>query len=453
MAEDQYTAAGTGGFGGYLRHAWNAFRNKDPIYQDVGRASEPGSTGYYPGYLSYMYPDHRRLSASTDRTLITAIYNRIATDVSMANIRHVRTDENHMFKEEISSGLNNVLTTEANIDQTGRAFVMDFVLSMLDEGVVAAVPIDTSVNPNVAGSFDILSMRVGKVVGWKPNSVSLEVYNERLGRREMIEMAKGSVALVENPFYHVMNEPSSVLKRLTRKLALLDAIDDDISNKKMDVIVQLPYVIKNQSKREQAEERRRQLEEQLENSKLGVGYIDGTERVIQLNRPLENNLMPQIEYLTSMLYSQLGLTPEIMNGTADESVMMNYYKRTIDVILQAICDEFERKFLTKTARTQRQAIQFYREPFSLTPTSTIADIADKFTRNEILSPNEVRGIVGFMPSSDEAANELRNRNISQSGAEPSSFATTGGGGDDGAGDVEYTTDENGMVSLMDLLVE
>lgn len=451
MSEDRYIAAEPSGFGSYLKHAWNAFRNKDPIYQDVGRASEPGSASYYPGYLSYLYPDHRRLSMTTDKTLITAIYNRIAVDCAMADIKHVRVDDNDTFKEELNTGLNNVLTTEANMDQTGRAFVLDMVLSMFDEGVVAGVPIATSSNPNLGSSFDIYSMRVGKIVGWKPYSVSVEVYNERLGRREMLEMAKSAVAIVENPFYHVMNEPNSVLKRLTRKLSLLDTIDDDISKKKMDVIIQLPYVVKNKTKREQAEERRIQLEEQLENSKLGVGYIDGTERVIQLNRPLENNLMPQIEYLTSMLYSQLGLTPEIMNGTADESVMLNYYKRTIDVILQAICDEFERKFLSKTARTQHQAIKFYRDPFSLTPTSMIADIADKFTRNEILSPNEVRGVVGFMPSADEAANELRNRNISQSGAGPSSFATTGGGGDDEAGKVGYTLDENGMVSLTDLL--
>ena len=453
MSEEHYTGSASSGFGSYLRHAWNAFRNKDPIYQDIGRPSEPASTGYYPGHLSYISPDHRRLSMTTDRTLITAIYNRIATDCAMANFRHVKTDENGMFKEEMKSGLNQVLTCSANMDQTGRAFIMDFVISMLDEGVVAAVPIDTNINPNTGLTVDIQSMRVGKITGWKPYSVSLEVYNERLGRREMIEMAKSAVAIVENPFYHVMNEPNSVLKRLTRKLSVLDSIDDDLTSKKMDVIIQLPYVVKNKTKQEQAEERRKQLEEQLENSKLGVGYIDGTERITQLNRPLENNLMPQIEYLTSMLYSQLGLTPEIMNGTADESVMMNYYKRTVDVILQAICDEFERKFLSKTARTQHQAIQFYREPFSLTPTSMIADIADKFTRNEILSPNEVRGIVGFMPSNDEAANELRNRNINQSGAEPGSFAATGEGGDDGAGNVEWEVDENGEVTLTDLLAK
>lgn len=432
MPDETYN--GSDGFGSYLRHAWNLFRNKDPIYQDVGAQSTayvrtPG--GFYTGHVSYLHPDHRRLSFGTDRTLASAIYNRIATDTAMANIRHVRTNANGMFREEIKSGLNNVLTCEANKDQTGRAFIMDFVISMLDEGVVAGVPVDTSVNPNNMSSFDILTMRVGKIVQWEPDVVQIEVYNDRIGRRELVKMAKSSVAIVENPFYHVMNEPNSTLKRLTRKLSLLDSIDDDIGKKKLDLIIQLPYVVKNKTKQEQAEERRLQLEDQLEKSKLGVGYIDGTERVIQLNRSLENNLMSQIEYLTSMLYSQLGITEEIMNGTADESVMMNYYKRTIDVILQAICDEFERKFLTKTARTQRQAIQFYREPFSLTPTTTIADIADKFTRNEILSPNEVRSIVGFMPSEDDAANELRNRNINQaSDAGPVSFAKAGEGGED-----------------------
>lgn len=422
MSEQDYRAAETGSFGGYLKHAWNVFRNKDPIYQDIGDSGNEQRGFYGPGTISYANPDHRRLSPWTDKTIAAAIYNRIATDAASANIRHVRTDRNGMFREELKSGLNNVLRCEANKDQTGRAFVLDLVLSMLDEGVVAGVPVDTSINPNMENSFDVLTMRVGKITQWEPDAVQLEVYNDRLGRRELVKMAKSAVAIIENPFYHVMNEPNSTLKRLGRKLALMDSIDDDLGKKKMDIIVQLPYVVKNKTKQEQAEERRKQLEDQLERSKLGVGYIDGTERVIQLNRSLENNLMGEVEYLTSMLYSQLGMTPDIMNGTAPESVMMNYYKRTIDVILQAICDEFERKFLTKTARSQNQAIQFYREPFSLTSSTTIAEIADKFTRNEILSPNEVRGIVGFMPSSDEAANELRNRNINQSGEAASSFA-------------------------------
>lgn len=433
MPENAYTADDLT-FSARLKHAWNVFRNKDPIYSDVTDPKRSGEySEYIPGYLTTTRPDRKKLSPNVDRTIITAIYNRLAVDTCIANMRHIRTDENGMFKEELKTGLNNILTVEANKDQTARAFMMDFVLSMLDEGVVAGVPIDTSVSAIDGGTFDILTMRTGKIVNWEPDHVRLEVYNDRTGRKEYVRMPKSSVAIVENPFYNVMNEPNSTLKRLAHKLSIMDTIDDRIGSKKLDLIIQLPYVVKNKTKQEQAEERRKLLEAQLENSQLGVGYIDGTERIVQLNRPLENNLMGQVEYLTSMLYGQLGLTAEIMNGTASEDVMMNYYKRTIDVILRAITEEFERKFLTKTARTQRQAIQFYREPFSLTPTSMIADIADKFTRNEILSPNEVRSIVGFTPSSDEAANELRNRNISQSNdGQALPFAMAGGGGD-GAG--------------------
>ena len=402
-------------FRSYLKHAWNAFNNRDPI---TGVPTNPypreGYTDYSPGFTSSQYPDRRRFSPGTDRTLAAAIYSRIATDAAQANFRHVRVDENGTFREELKTGLNSILTVEANKDQTARAFMLDFIISILDEGVAAAVPVDTTFDPYLTNSYDILSMRTGKIIGWQPDRVQVQLYNDRTGNREQLWLDKRTIAIVENPFYNVMNEPNSTLRRLTRKLALLDSIDDSIASKKLDLIIQLPYVVKNKTKQEQADERRRQLEEQLEKSKLGVGYIDGTERVIQLNRSLENNLMSQVEYLTSMLYSQLGITAEIMNGTANESTMMNYYKRTIDVILQAIVDEYKRKFLTKTARTQGQSIQFYRDPFSLTPTTVIADIADKFTRNEILSPNELRGVVGFMPSSDEAANELRNRNISQS---------------------------------------
>lgn len=402
-------------FRSYLKNAWNVFNNRDPIVGAITNRS-PNDTyvDYAPGFTSSYHPDHRKFSPGIDRTLAAAIYSRIATDAAQANFRHVRVDENGTFREELKTGLNSILTVEANKDQTARAFMLDFIISILDEGVAAAVPIDTSVNPYATNSYDILSMRTGRIMGWQPDRVQVQVYNDRTGNREQLWLDKRTVAIVENPFYNVMNEPNSTLRRLTRKLALLDSIDDSIASKKLDLIIQLPYVVKNKTKQEQADERRRQLEEQLEKSKLGVGYIDGTERVIQLNRSLENNLMSQVEYLTSMLYSQLGITAEIMNGTADESTMMNYYKRTIDVILQAIVDEYKRKFLTKTARTQGQSIQFYRDPFSLTPTTVIADIADKFTRNEILSPNELRGVVGFMPSSDEAANELRNRNISQS---------------------------------------
>ena len=430
MPDNTFDATERDTFGSRLRHAWNVFRNKDPIYSDVSPRQSDMQAPYIPGYLSTLRPDRQRLSSTVDRSIISAIYNRLAIDCCIANLRHVRTDSNKMFKEEMRTGLNNVLTCEANKDQTARAFIQDLVLSMLDEGVVAGVPVDTSINPNNENSFDILSMRTGKIINWEPDHVRIEVYNDRTGRKEYIRMAKSAVAIIENPFYQVMNEPNSTLKRLARKLSLMDSIDDRIGSKKMDLIIQLPYVVKNKTKQEQAEERRKQLEAQLENSQLGVGYIDGTERIVQLNRPLENNLMKEVEYLTSMLYGQLGLTAEIMNGTASEDVMMNYYKRTIDVILRAITEEFERKFLSKTARTQHQAIQFYREPFSLTPTTLIADIADKFTRNEILSPNEVRGIVGFMPSEDEAANELRNRNINQTNdGQALPFAMAGGGGD------------------------
>ena len=416
-------------FGGYLKHAWNAFRNKDPSNStsSVGSGDVVHYPDYSPGMITTSHIDHRRFrSGGTDRTLAAAIYSRIATDAAQAVFRHVREDENGMFTEEIHSGLNNILTCEANIDQSGHAFLLDFIISILDEGVAAAVPIDTTLNPNVTGSYDIVTMRTGRIIMWKPYQVQVEVYNEATGMREAVWLNKSTVAIVENPFYNVMNEPNSTLRRLTRKLSLLDSIDDDLASKKLDLIIQLPYVVKNETRMKQATERREQLEAQLKESSLGIGYIDGTERVIQLNRSLENNLMSQVEYLTSMLYSQLGLTAEIMNGTADEATMMNYYKRTIDVILQAIRSEFERKFLTKTGRTQGQAIRYYRDPFSLTPTTVIADIADKFTRNEILSPNEVRGIVGFMPSANEAANELRNRNISQSAGMETPPAMVGG---------------------------
>lgn len=400
---------------GRLLNAWNAFNNKDPaIGSVVDKPVNANYIDYSPGAMSSTNPDHRKFRPGIDRTLAAAIYTRIATDAAQATFRHVRVDENGTFVEEIKSPLNTVLNCEANIDQTGRSMILDTVMSMMDEGYVAVVPIDTSEDPAYSSSYDILSIRTGKITTWKPDRVRVNIYNDRLGIHQEIWVMKDNCAIIENPFYNVMNEPNSTLRRLTRKLALLDSIDDEIASKKLDIIIQLPYTIKNKTKQEQATERRKQLENQLAESKLGIGYIDGTERVIQLNRSLENNLMAQVEYLTSMLYSQLGVTTEILNGTANESTMMNYYKRTIDVILQAISDEFERKFLTKTARTQGQAIQYFRDPFSLTPTTVIADIADRFTRNEILSPNEVRGVVGFRPSKDEAANELRNRNISQS---------------------------------------
>lgn len=400
-----------------LKNAWNAFNKKDTAAEVLSPATYSYDLDYDSGPVSYIRPDRKRVYSGTDRTIAISIYNRIATDAASANFYHIRTDDIGGLQEEIDSGLNHILTTEANIDQTGRAFIQDLVMSILEEGVAAAVPVDTSMDPTMTNSYDILTMRVGKIIGWYPNSVQIDLYNDRNGRHQPVRLPKKMVAIIENPFYSVMNEPNSTLQRLIHKLALMDAVDDESNSGKLDLIIQLPYVIKSKTRQEQAESRRKQIEQQLEGSKYGIAYIDGTERVTQLNRSLDNNLMSQIEYLTSMLYSQLGITSEIMNGTATEDAMINYYKRTVDVILNSIVDEFERKFLTKTARSQNQAIRYFRDPFSLTPTSAIADIADKFTRNEILSPNEVRGVVGFKPSADPKADELRNRNISQSNVE------------------------------------
>lgn len=399
-----------------LAHGWNAFRNKDPAVY----ASAPD---IYGGVVSTSRPDRRRSMQSygNDQSIATAIYNRIATDCASVRIHHCRLDYTGGFLEEVPSGLNECLTINANIDQTGRGFIQDFVMSMLDEGVAAGVPVDTSINPMDTNSYDIHTMRVGKVTQWYPRDVELEVYNDQKGIREKIKLPKSKVAIVENPFYAIMNEPSSTMRRLTKTLTMMDVIDEQSSSGKLDLIIQLPYSVKSETRQKHADDRRKKIEEQLEGSKYGIAYIDSTERVTQLNRPVENNLMSRVEYLTSMLYSQLGMTLEILNGTAPEATMTNYYKRTIDVILQAIVDEFERKFLTKTARTQMQGIRYYRDPFSLTPTSAIADIADKFTRNEILSPNEVRGIVGFKPANDPKADELRNRNINQASGELGAF--------------------------------
>ena len=392
-----------------LKHAWNAFRNKDPVSDYTG--------GMVGGGINYFRPDRRRPTYSVDTTIVPSIYNRISTDVASVRIQHIRQDDAGGFLEEMKSGLNNIFTVSANIDQSGRAFIADITQSMLDEGVVACVPVDTSINPEVTGSFDILTMRTAKIVDWRPRHVKLEVYNDRNGQHEFLVMPKDKVAIIENPFYNVMNEPNSTLKRLVHKLTLLDAIDEQSSSGKLDLIIQLPYVVKSEKRKQQANLRRKEIEEQLAGSKYGIAYTDGTERITQLNRSVENNLMGQIEYLTSMLYSQLGINQAVLEGTADEKTMKNYYKRTVDVILNAIVDEFSRKFLTKTARSQNQVIRYFRDPFALTPTDQIADIADKFTRNEILSPNEVRGIVGFKPSMDPAADELRNRNINQNSEE------------------------------------
>lgn len=387
--------------GSRLRHAWNTFLSRDPL-----------SYRYSFG-PSYAYrPDRPIFSRGNERSIVTSVYNRIALDVSSMTIQHVRLDENDRFKEVIESGLNNCLNLEANIDQTGRAFVQDIVMSMLDEGCVAIVPVDTTFNPKETGSFDISTMRTGKILEWYPQYVKVRVYNDRKGEKEDILVPKSTVAIVENPFYSVMNEPNSTMQRLIRKLNLLDAIDEQSGSGKLNLIIQLPYVIKTAARRQQAEERRKDIEEQLSGSKYGVAYTDGTEHVVQLNRPVDNNLMSQIEYLTSMLYSQLGLTQGIMDGSADEKTMQNYYTRTIEPILSAIVDEMKRKFLTKTARSQKQSILFFRDPFKLVPVGEIAEISDKMTRNEIMTSNEIRQKIGMKPSTDPKADELRNSNLS-----------------------------------------
>lgn len=383
-----------------LKHAWNAFLNRDPTsYKGMGFSS------------SYR-PDRPRFSRGNEKSIVTSVYNRIALDVSSINIQHVQLDENNRFTETVDSNLNACLSLEANVDQTGRAFIQDVVMSMFDEGVVAIVPIETDRDPD-AGSFEIYSMRTGKILEWFPRHVRVRVYNDRTGRKEDILMAKDTVAIVENPLYAVINEPNSTMQRLIRKLNLLDIIDEQSSSGKLDLIIQLPYVIKTEAKRQQAELRRKDIENQLSGSKYGIAYTDGTERITQLNRPVENNLMKQIEYLTNLLYSQLGLTQAIMDGSADDKTMLNYYNRTIEPIVSAIVDEMKRKFLTKTARSQRKSILFFRDPFKLVPVADLAEIADKFTRNEIMTSNEIRQIVGMKPSNDPRADELRNKNLSE----------------------------------------
>lgn len=397
-----------------LTHAWNAFIGRDPT-----------KVSYGEGGMSYYYrPDRIRMTRGNERSIITAVYNRIALDVASINIEHSRLDESGRYKEPIKSSLNDCLTLSANRDQTHRAFIQDIVMSMFDDGCVAIVPTDTDTAIDEYGNnvFNILEMRTGRIVEWMPHYVRLKVYNENEGERQEITLPKDSVAIIENPFYSVMNEPNSVSQRLIRKLNILDAIDEQSGAGKLDLIIQLPYIIKTDARREQAEARRRDIERQLAGSKYGIAYTDGTEHITQLNRSVDNNLMSQIEYLTSMLYSQLGITSSIMDGTADEATMLNYNNRTIEPILSAICDEMKRKFLTKTARSQRQTITFFRDPFRLVPVSAIAEIADKFTRNEIMSSNEIRQVIGMKPVDDEKADELRNKNLSPS--ENQEFATT-----------------------------
>lgn len=392
-----------------VKSAWNAFFNKDPTTPEYYEDTDLYSSGF--AYSTYFRPDRPRFRSTNEKTIISAIYNRIAMDVAAVDIVHARLDDDGRYIETIKSDLNNCLTVEANIDQTGRAFIQDVVLSMLDEGYVAIVPTDTTSNPIRTNSYDILSMRTGKIVDWMPNSVRVEVYDERTGVRRTILLPKKMVSIIESPLYTVMNEPNSILQRLLRKLRLLDFIDEQNSSNKLNLIIQLPYIIKSPARQKQAESRRKMIEDQLVNSQYGIAYTDGTEQITQLNRPIENNLMGQIEYLTKLLYSQLGLTDEIMNGTADDKAMINYYSRTVEPIVSAITDEMKRKFLTKTARTQGQSIEFFRDPFRLVPIGEIAEIADKFTRNEILSSNEVRQIIGRRPSNDPAADELRNKNL------------------------------------------
>lgn len=387
-----------------LKKGWNAFRNnKDPTFEQA----------QWNVYSSTFRPDRLRLTGGNEKSIITAIYNRIALDVASISIKHVRVDENGRYKEEIKSPLNNVLTLDANTDQTGRALIQDAVMSMFDEGVVAIVPVDVKGDPILSDSYEIYTIRTAKILEWYPEHIRISMYDERTGKRDEIVIPKRIAAIVENPFYAVMNDRNSVLKRLVRKLNLLDAVDEQSASGKMDLIIQLPYAAKTPLKKQQAEDRRHDIESQLIDSKYGIAYIDGTEHVVQLNRAVENNMMSSIEYLTSMLYSQLTLTPEVMNGSAKEEVMLNYNNRTVEPIVAAIVDEMNRKYLTPTARTQGQRIQYFREPFRLVPINGIADIADKFTRNEILSPNEIRGIVGFRPSDDAEADKLRNRNINQ----------------------------------------
>ena len=390
-----------------LQHAWNAFVYNDNNYVDPQNL----------GGLSTFKPDRVHFSRGVERSIVTSVYNRLALDVSSIAIKHVRLDENGRFKEEVDSGLQNCLNVEANIDQTGRAFLQDVVMSMLDEGCVAIVPVDTTIDPAKSGSYEINTMRTGKILEWYPAHVRVRVYNDRKGIHEEVVLPKSAVAIIENPLYAVINEPNSTMQRLIRKLNLLDVVDEQTSSGNLDLIIQLPYVIKTDARRKQAEERRKDIEMQLSGSKYGIAYTDGTERITQLNRPAENNLMKQVEYLTSMLYSQLGLTQSIMDGSADDKTMLNYYNRTVEPILAAITDEIKRKFLTKTARSQKQTVMYFRDPFKLTPVLDLAEIADKFTRNEIMTSNEIRQIVGMKPATDPSADELRNKNLNQSNEE------------------------------------
>lgn len=389
--------------GSRLKHAWNIFLNRDP-------------TDYYNSGTSYSYlrPDRPRFTGGNERSIVTAVFNRIALDVASVDIKHCKLDENGRFVSIVNSKLNRCLDVEANIDQTGRAFIQDIVMSMLDEGCVAVVPVDTTFDPEVTGSYDVDTMRTGRIVEWRPKHVKVRLYNDETGRKQEVIVPKSYAAIIENPLYAIVNEPNSTLQRLIRKLNILDAIDEQSGSGKLDLIIQLPYVIKSDARRQQAESRRKDIEMQLAGSKYGIAYTDGTEKITQLNRSVENNLMSQIEYLTNLLFSQLGITQGILDGTADEKTMTNYYSRTIEPIVSVIADEMKRKFLTKTAISQSQSIAYFRDPFRLVPVNDIAEIADKFTRNEIMTSNEIRQIVGMKPSDDPKADQLVNSNIAQS---------------------------------------
>lgn len=408
--------------GDWLKHSWNVFANTSDR-RDFGQYGNSNYGGR---------PDRLRLQFLNERSLISSIYTRLSIDVASVDVRHVRTDDQHRYTEDIDSGLNNCLTVEANVDQAARAFRQDICMTLFDRGCAALVPVDTTINPETSGGYDILTLRVGEIVTWYPQHVRVSLYNEALGRREEITLSKSAVAIIENPLYAVMNEPNSTLQRLLSKLNLLDLTDQRIATGKLDLIIQLPYVIKSEARREQAEQRRKDIEFQLKGSQYGIAYTDGSEKITQLNRPAENNLLDQVQYLTDMLYSQLGLTDEVMKGTADEKAMLNYWNRTVEPVLQAIVESMRRTFLTKTARTQLQSVLFFRDPFRLVPIENIAEIADKFTRNEIMSSNELRQAIGLKPSKDPKADQLVNPNMPQ----PNPPGSTSNGSGNGNGTVQ-----------------
>lgn len=410
-------------FGSRLKQAWNVFR----------KGGEPTLPANYYGASYSRRPDRVRLTRGNERSIATSIFNRIALDVAAIDIRHCQMDENGRFKEELNTDLNNCLSLSANLDQTARAFIQDVVISMFDEGCVAIVPVDTYGDPEFSESYDIETMRVGKIVEWFPDRVKVQVYNEQTGEKQDIICLKKYTAIIENPLYSVINEPNSTMQRLIRKLSLLDVTDEQTASGKLDLIIQLPYVIKSEARRKQADDRRRDIETQLTGSKYGIAYTDGTERITQLNRSLENNLLKQVEYLTNLAFSQLGITQSILDGTADDKTMLNYYSRTVEPIISAIVDEMKRKFLSKTARTQKKTIAFFRDPFKLVPVNDIAEIADKFTRNEIMTSNEIRQVIGMKPSKDPKADQLVNSNISQSKEELAKASTP----------IEQNTEEGG----------